>query len=54
MMKYGVPDKVSGKMLGHNDERTTRIYQHAQEEMERTAANAMETSYNKAKSLTRL
>lgn len=48
MLRYGVPDKVASKRLGHSQVSTTReIYQHVVADMDIEAANILEKSYRK-------
>jgi integrase len=49
MTKYGVPDPVIQQVLGHSDTKTTRIYQHVLDDMQKLAADALDRSYRKAK-----
>lgn len=48
MMKYGVPDKVASRRLGHSQVQLTReIYQHVLPDMDRQAANVIEGAFEK-------
>ncbi len=48
MLKYGIPDKIASKRLGHSQVQTTReIYQHVLPDMDRQASDTVESIFAK-------
>lgn len=48
MLKYGVPDKIASKRLGHSQVQTTReIYQHVLPDMDQQASILLEDTFSK-------